>query len=60
MVTQQWRKSSASGGDAYCVEVRQHQGAIQMRDSKDPSGPVLSFAPADWQRMVTLVRQGLV
>jgi hypothetical protein len=44
-----WRKSTRStsnGGD--CVEVADnHPGTVYVRDSKDQSGPMLSFdAPA--------------
>jgi hypothetical protein len=44
-----WRKSTKSGGNGgQCVEVRCHDGAIQVRDSKDPTGPVLGFTVAEW------------
>jgi hypothetical protein len=45
-----WRKStrSTSNGGA-CVEVATLARQVLMRDSKDQSGPVLSFdAPAFW------------
>jgi Domain of unknown function (DUF397) len=32
-----------------CVEQRVHDGMIQVRDSKDPAGPVLSFRPDEFQ-----------
>jgi hypothetical protein len=46
-----WRKSSYSGGNGgACVEIKVGPGSkagsdyvITMRDSKDPSGPVLIF-----------------
>ncbi|MEU6085101.1 DUF397 domain-containing protein [Streptomyces sp. NPDC047108] len=44
-----WRKSSYSseqGGD--CVEVSAHPSTVHVRDSKDPDGPVLDFAPDAW------------
>ncbi len=34
-----WRKSSRSGSNAACVELRNDRGAV--RDSKNPTGPVL-------------------
>ena len=41
-----WAKASKSGGNsAQCVEVRRHDGNIQVRDSKDPDGPILTFTP---------------
>jgi hypothetical protein len=42
-----WKKSSASGGGA-CVEVAQAGGMIFIRDSKDPSGSVLTFSRKEW------------
>jgi Domain of unknown function (DUF397) len=42
-----WKKSSASGGGA-CVEVAKAGGMIFIRDSKDPSGFVLTFSSKAW------------
>lgn len=42
-----WRKASRSGengGD--CVELAGLPGAVAVRDSKDPDGPVLLLRPA--------------
>ncbi|MFD5462928.1 DUF397 domain-containing protein [Kitasatospora sp. NPDC127059] len=55
-----WRKSSysASNGGA-CVEVADNfAGVMPVRDSKDPSGPVLVFPATAWQSFVTAVRTG--
>ena len=53
-----WRKSSYSGnGGGNCVEVaRDLPGIVAVRDSKDPDGPRLTFAPADWQSFTASVR----
>jgi uncharacterized protein DUF397 len=49
-----WRKASHSGGDGgNCVEVtRTPAAAVAVRDSKDPDGPRLAFAPADWRAFI--------
>ncbi|HEX6075946.1 MAG TPA: DUF397 domain-containing protein [Micromonosporaceae bacterium] len=44
-----WRKSSRSGNDGACVEVRHRGHAVDVRDSKNPSGPVLTFTRAEWE-----------
>lgn len=38
-------KSGGNGGD--CVEMRRNGDRIEVRDSKDPDGPVLSFRPSE-------------
>jgi hypothetical protein len=58
-----WRKSSFSGGNGgACVEVAivpgGTDGAVALRDSKNPSGPVLLFSPDEWREFTSAVRQG--
>lgn len=45
-LTANWAKSTRSNGSDGCVEARVHGGGVQIRDSKDPSGPDLTFGPA--------------
>jgi hypothetical protein len=43
-----WRKSSHSNGQADCVEVARTQESVAVRDSKNTSGPVLTFPASRW------------
>ncbi|MFD7642646.1 DUF397 domain-containing protein [Kitasatospora sp. NPDC059795] len=53
-----WRKSSYSGGNGgTCVEVDDANFG-HVRDSKDPNGTVLTFAPAAWATFVSAVTDG--
>ncbi|GAB3966542.1 DUF397 domain-containing protein [Plantactinospora veratri] len=53
-----WRKSSRSNGaSGNCVEVADNlSGVVGVRDSKDPTGPALVFAPQAWRSFVRQVR----
>jgi hypothetical protein len=54
-----WIKAMRSGGNSgACVEVRRYDGNVQVRDSKDPDGPVLTFPPAVWRAFVDAVAKG--
>jgi hypothetical protein len=46
-VINDWIKASASDGGGNCVEMRRHGDVIEVRDSKDPHGPVLRFTPTE-------------
>lgn len=43
-----WRKSSYSYANGSCVLIGQVTGAVAVRDSKDPDGPVLAFPEPAW------------
>jgi hypothetical protein len=44
-----WVKASRSTSGTNCVELRRGAvGGIDVRDSKDPDGPVLSFSTAQF------------
>ncbi len=52
-----WRKSSYSGSQADdCVEVAPDGASVAVRDSKDPDGPMLAFAPRAWNDFLTKLK----
>lgn len=52
-----WRKSSRSNNGGECVEVADNlPGVVGLRDSKDPTGPVLAVARSAWAAFVAGVR----
>jgi len=59
VISQEWRKSSRSGGNnGACVEVRRHGQEVQVRDSKDPTGPVLRFTREEWAAFLGGAKDG--
>lgn len=58
LIGAQWRKSSRSG-QGECVEVADNlPGVVGVRDSKDPAGPALAFAPDTWRAFLTFAKRG--
>ncbi|MER6912330.1 DUF397 domain-containing protein [Streptomyces sp. NPDC000594] len=54
--TESWTKSSYSGGNGACVEVKSPvTRAISVRDSKVPTGPEITFVPGSWNAFVNTV-----
>lgn len=54
--TLSWRKSSASAGAGECVEVATSGQSVLTRDSRDRSGAVLAFTPAQWLGLLQRIR----
>ncbi|MGH3737848.1 MAG: DUF397 domain-containing protein [Micromonosporaceae bacterium] len=57
-----WRKSTRSGNGTNCVEVADNlldeAGVVLVRDSKHPTGPVLTFTRAEWAAFTGGVHDG--
>jgi hypothetical protein len=54
-----WHKSSYSNGyGGACVEVADLDGERAIRDSKNPTGPALTFPAAQWSAFTAGVRAG--
>ncbi|MFI9101963.1 DUF397 domain-containing protein [Streptomyces fildesensis] len=54
-----WQRSSYSTAANNCVETaRLSAGPLAVRDSKNPLGPALLFAPAAWDSFVRALRAG--
>jgi hypothetical protein len=60
--TPRWHTSSYSENGGQCVEVAANlaatHGVVPVRDSKDRSGPALSFTAEAWTAFVSGVREG--
>lgn len=48
-----WFVSSFSNAQSACVEVRFHGPRVEIRDTKDRTGPVLSVTRAEWTAFLT-------
>jgi len=55
-----WGKSSySSSNGGQCVEVaRNLPGVVAVRDSKNPEGGALIFAPEEWTTFIAGIRDG--
>ncbi|HVK22993.1 MAG TPA: DUF397 domain-containing protein [Actinokineospora sp.] len=53
MTDSRWRKSSFSGGgNTNCVELDLADTVSAIRDSKNPTGPVLTLVPTAWSALL--------
>ncbi|MBF6438696.1 DUF397 domain-containing protein [Nocardia cyriacigeorgica] len=54
-----WFKSTYSQGAGECVEVAfLGNDFVGVRDSKNPMGPALAFAPSVWRTFTTAITNG--
>jgi hypothetical protein len=53
-----WVKATASSQGADCVELRRRVGVVEVRDSKDPHGPVLQLSGAQFTAWLSGARSG--
>jgi hypothetical protein len=53
-----WIKAQASGATGQCVELRRAGESIEVRDSKNPAGPVLRFTPGEWAAWLDGAKNG--
>ncbi len=53
-----WRKAKRSVGNGACVEVARSGAGFAVRDSKDPSGPVITYGGEVWQAFVNAAKNG--
>jgi Domain of unknown function (DUF397) len=54
----QWSRSTYSNGWSNCVEVARRRHCMMVRDSKQPTGPVLITSPVQRSAFVEAVSRG--
>lgn len=53
MLSRNWKKSSRSGSQGNCVELRLSNGAVQVRDSKlGDASPILNLDPSAYATLI--------
>lgn len=53
-----WRKAKRSMNNGNCAEVAGQAKLVVVRDSQDPSGPVMRYPDTSWRSFLAAVRQG--
>jgi hypothetical protein len=57
MIGSEWKKSSFSGAGNDCIETRLAGARVEMRDSLDPDGTVLSFTADAWRALLATLKE---
>jgi hypothetical protein len=52
-----WRKSSISGANNECVEVRFNDGSVSIRHSKEPGGHILTVSERAWRALLDGIKK---
>ena len=58
MLDHNWRRSDRGDDRGQSVEVRRVDDTIQVRDSRDPEGAVLTFTFAEWDAFTGGAKDG--
>jgi hypothetical protein len=53
-----YRSSHSNGAGGMCVEVAPVGDGVAVRDSKNPTGPMLAFSAAEWDAFLAGARDG--
>ncbi|HIW61050.1 MAG TPA: DUF397 domain-containing protein [Candidatus Stackebrandtia excrementipullorum] len=59
MLDHNWRKSSRSGANGACVEARLTAAGVEVRDSKDLTGPTLHTDSRQWSELLNISRSSV-
>lgn len=52
----EWRKSSYSGSQGSCVEIKMTDDSVLVRDTKNRGGGTVEFPTADWQAFIESIK----
>jgi hypothetical protein len=58
MSTTPWIKALASSAGGQCVEMRRTDHVIEVRDSKNPDGPTLTYTAAEFAAWLDGAKKG--
>jgi hypothetical protein len=53
-----WFKARSSTANGHCIEVASAVGNVAIRDSKDPTGPILIYTPSEFRAFLEGARNG--